>query len=99
MADLDSHHVEQREYEPEHISTRNARYGLVLFVFYLVLYGAFVLINTFQPELMDRVPAAGVNLAIWYGFGLIAMALVLALIYAWLCRSRGSASSNPGGSR
>jgi hypothetical protein len=28
----------------------------------------------------------GVNLAIWYGFGLIGGALVLALIYAWLCR-------------
>jgi uncharacterized membrane protein (DUF485 family) len=30
---------------------------------------------------------AGVNLAIWYGFALIVVALVLALIYGWLCRA------------
>jgi hypothetical protein len=28
-----------------------------------------------------------VNLAIWYGFGLILAALILALIYGWACRS------------
>jgi dipeptide/tripeptide permease len=29
---------------------------------------------------------AGINLAVWYGFALIAGALVLAIVYAWLCR-------------
>jgi uncharacterized membrane protein (DUF485 family) len=28
-----------------------------------------------------------VNLAIWYGFALIVVALVLALIYGWVCRT------------
>ena len=65
---------------------RNSRIGLVLFVIYLVLYGGFVLLNAFSPETMEKTPMAGVNLAILYGFGLIIAALVLALLYGWLCK-------------
>lgn len=66
---------------------RNARYGLVLFAPYLLLYGGYMLINAFQPSLMDSVLFAGINLAIVYGLGLIGAALFLALVYGWLCRS------------
>jgi uncharacterized membrane protein (DUF485 family) len=69
---------------------RNARLGLVLFFVYFVLYSGFVGIAAFSPQTMGRLPAAGVNLAIWYGFGLIAAAILLALLYGWLC-SRKSA--------
>lgn len=62
-----------------------ARYGTILLVIYLVFYGGFMLLNTFQPEVMDVVPLAGVNLAVWYGFALIAAAMALALVYVWLC--------------
>ena len=74
---------------PERVETsrRNTRYGLVLFAIYLALYGAFVLVNAFAPEVMERTPVAGVNLAILSGFGLIGAAFVLAMIYGWLCRS------------
>ncbi len=65
----------------------NARTGLILFAVYLVLYGGFVLLNAFSPETMEATPFAGINLAIWYGFGLIIAALVLALIYGILCRN------------
>jgi hypothetical protein len=41
---------------------------------------------------MERTPIAGINLAVLYGFGLIVGALVLSLIYGWLCQS---ASSRP----
>ncbi|MEY4565679.1 MAG: hypothetical protein RLY14_649 [Planctomycetota bacterium] len=86
MVDLSGHSAEDRQFEPEHISQRNARYGVILFTVYLILYAIFVLLNTFWPEVMDAVPFAGLNLSILYGFGLIAMALVLALVYSWLCR-------------
>jgi uncharacterized membrane protein (DUF485 family) len=69
-------------------AARNSRYGLALFAAYLFLYGGFVLLNAFAPEQMERTPLAGVNLAILYGFGLIASAFVLALVYGWLCRAR-----------
>lgn len=83
------------------IIARNARYGLILFAIYVVLYLGFMLLSVLRPDLMDAeplgegVPGAGVNLAILYGFGLIAAALVLALIYMVLCRERGSEGPSP----
>lgn len=68
------------------LASRNARAGLVLFFVYLAFYGGFMLLATFLPELMARpTPVGGVNLAIVYGVGLIAGALVIAAIYMWLC--------------
>lgn len=64
----------------------NARIGVVLFGVYLVLYSGFVFLNAFSPDTMEITPVAGINLAILYGFGLIAAALVLALLYGWLCK-------------
>lgn len=69
------------------MNTRNSRIGLKLFAVYLLLYGGFVLLNTFWPATMDATPVAGINVAILYGFGLIIAAFVLALIYGWCCRS------------
>jgi uncharacterized membrane protein (DUF485 family) len=84
------HHGPNRPDETELPGTaaRNSRYGLVLFAVYLVFYGGFVLLNAFAPEQMERRPLAGVNLAVLYGFALIALAFVLALVYGWLCRVR-----------
>lgn len=66
--------------------TRNARVGLVLFAVYLVLYGGFVFINAFAPDIMEATPIAGINLAILYGFGLIVAAFIMSLIYGYICR-------------
>ncbi len=71
------------------MTTRNARIGMVLFAVYLVLYGGFVLLNTFDPQMMEATPFAGINLAILYGFGLIIAALVMALLYGVLCTAAG----------
>jgi uncharacterized membrane protein (DUF485 family) len=51
-----------------------------------VFYGGFVLLAAFSPDSLAVLPWAGVNLAIWYGFALIIVALVLALVYGWACR-------------
>ena len=74
------------------METSNARLGLFLFVLYTALYTAFVLLNAFKPELMEATPFAGINIAILYGFGLIVAALVLALIYGWLCKDSDPSS-------
>ena len=64
---------------------RRARVALILFWFYLVFYVVYVVVNAFWPHVMDAT-LGGVNLAILYGFALIGAALVLALLYGWLCR-------------
>lgn len=65
---------------------RNARIGRYLFGVYTLFYGGFVLLNAYSPDTMERTPLAGINLAILYGFGLIGLAVFLALLYGWLCQ-------------
>jgi uncharacterized membrane protein (DUF485 family) len=74
---------------------RNARHGLWLFAVYFTIYGTFVGLNAFQPEVMT-VDLAGINLAVWYGLGLIVSALVLALVYMALCRAPVSGGKGAG---
>jgi len=76
------------------ISTRTSRIGLLLFAVYLVFYGGFVLLAAFSPQSMEATPLAGVNLAIWYGFGLIALAILLALVYGFVCRKEAARTND-----
>lgn len=69
-----------------HIISRNARYGLTLFAVYVLLYGGFVFLAVFRTDIMGAAAPGGVNVAIAYGFALIGVALLLALIYMALCR-------------
>jgi len=71
------------------MQTRNSRIGMILFLLYLLLYGGFVLLNTFSPTTMEATPIEGINVAILYGFGLIVAAFVLALLYGFLCTADG----------
>ena len=40
------------------MQARNSRIGLILFFVYLLLYGGFVLANTFWPKTMEATPLA-----------------------------------------
>lgn len=75
------------------MQTRNSRVGLTLFSLYLLLYGGFVLLNAFSPETMEQTPLAGINLAIWYGFGLIVAALLMSLLYGLILGNHNSGNS------
>lgn len=61
------------------------RVGLWMFLFYLLVYSGFVAINLIDSSLMERTVMLGLNLAIVYGFGLIILAFVEALIYNAMC--------------
>jgi uncharacterized membrane protein (DUF485 family) len=81
-----------------HVVSRNARYGLILFVLYVVLYGGFVFLAVFATPMMGKVMPGGANLAIAYGLALIGVALLLALVYVVLCSRQvpHSGSDDPG---
>jgi uncharacterized membrane protein (DUF485 family) len=64
------------------------RLGIWMFFCYLIIYAAFVAINVGKPLLMERTVCCGLNLATVFGFGLIVLALILALIYDGMCRKR-----------
>lgn len=86
MVGLDHGSGSYVETESAATSARNSRHGLRLFALYFAAYVAFVLLNAFQPALMETVVAPGVNLAVVYGLALIVLAFGLALIYGFLCR-------------
>ncbi len=62
--------------------------GVIMFTIYAVIYAAFIAINVIKPVLMETAIFAGLNLAVVYGFGLILVALVMALFYSTACGKR-----------
>lgn len=59
--------------------------GVWMFLLYAVIYAAFVAINLLKPLWMEKTVFLGLNLAVVFGFGLIAFALIEALIYNHMC--------------
>lgn len=73
------------------IQERNTVLGLRLFFLYAIFYLAFVLVNAFAPTWGEWQTVGGLNLAVLWGFVLIGLAFVMALIYGILCgRQNGS---------
>jgi uncharacterized membrane protein (DUF485 family) len=66
------------------------RLGIRMFIFYSLFYASFVAINLISPQTMASIVFAGLNLATVYGFALIIVALIEALIYDWMCRKKES---------
>ena len=66
-------------------SAYKTRLGVWMFLFYALVYAGFVAINLISPKAMESVVFAGLNLAVVYGFGLIVLALIMALIYNGFC--------------
>jgi uncharacterized membrane protein (DUF485 family) len=59
--------------------------GIVLCIVYAVVYAGFVVISVYDVTVMDIRMPFGLNLATFYGLGLIAFALLLALSYNVAC--------------
>lgn len=72
------------EWEEDNATKYKAKIGLWMFIIYFVIYAGFIVINVFNPRLMGT-DVGSLNIAIVYGFGLIVLALVMALIYNALC--------------
>ena len=77
-------HEHSTDWEEDKASAYKTRLGLWMFVVYLIVYAGFVVINSVMPDAMAML-FHGLNLAVVYGFGLIALALVMAFIYNALC--------------
>lgn len=76
------------------------RLGVVMFVVYGAIYAGFVVLNLVQPRHMGDILVAGLDIAVVYGFGLIVLALVLALVYNLACgRKEAELSAGKGKGR
>ncbi|PKP00191.1 MAG: hypothetical protein CVU13_01385 [Bacteroidetes bacterium HGW-Bacteroidetes-8] len=69
----------------DNATSKKTRLGVILFLFYTLVYGGFVLIGLVNPELMGLHVIGAQNLAIVYGFGLILLAIIMGFIYNAVC--------------
>lgn len=65
-------------------SSYKTKLGVKMFIVYTLVYGAFVILNTTNPKIMESI-IFGQTAAVVWGFGLIILALVMALIYNRFC--------------
>jgi len=87
---------------PDPAQGYKSRLGVRMFLVYAVIYATFVALNIVSPLAMEKTIFLGLNLAVVYGFGLIIIALIMALIYNGACNrkekelARGDAQNNAG---
>jgi uncharacterized membrane protein (DUF485 family) len=69
-------------------SDYKTRLGVWMCLAYSIVYALFVFISVTNISLMEMEVFSGVNLAVFYGFGLIIVALIQALIYNHKCTAK-----------
>ncbi|PLX88108.1 MAG: hypothetical protein C0618_05275 [Desulfuromonas sp.] len=68
----------------DNASAYKTKLGVGMFIAYTIVYAIFVVINATNPKAMESI-VMGQTAAVMWGFGLIALALVQAVIYNHLC--------------
>jgi len=74
--------------EKDASSEWKAKLGIKLFWLYCVIYTIFVAIAVFSTQTMKKPVLAGANLAIVFGMALILFAVILGLIYNYVCTKK-----------
>jgi uncharacterized membrane protein (DUF485 family) len=69
----------------DHASSKKAKLGVLFFFIYFFFYAGFVLIGVVNYELLSEEFALGLSLALFYGVGLIVFAVLLGILYNFLC--------------
>lgn len=79
-------HEPAQDHGVDHAAGYKMKLGVQMFIAYAIFYAGFVIINAWSPKTMEMItPIFGMNLAVVYGFGLIVVALILALVYNHMC--------------
>jgi len=65
-------------------SSYKTKLGVKMFIAYTIVYAAFVGINTVNPKMMESI-IFGQTAAVIWGFSLIVLALIMAMVYNRLC--------------
>ena len=81
-------HKPAKRTEKDGTSDWKAKLGIKLFWLYCLVYSSFVGIAIFATNLMKKPVLAGANLAIIYGMVLIIFAIILGVIYNYLCTKK-----------
>lgn len=81
------HSENQVETESAQTIAGRERIGLVLLTIFSIVYFGFIGLCAFANTWFASLKLWQVPLTVWYGFGLIALAMVIAGVYGRLCRT------------
>ncbi|OHB53986.1 MAG: hypothetical protein A2Y07_03735 [Planctomycetes bacterium GWF2_50_10] len=87
-------HGPSSDWSFDRASSFKTRVGIWMFLLYAIIYAGFIIVNTFDPQIMGS-DIGGYNLAILYGFGLIVFALMLAFVYNATCTAAEEELNGP----
>ena len=73
------------EHEVDNAAEKKAKLGIKFFFLYFLFYAGFVAIGVLNYELLAAEVFKGINLAVFYGVGLIVFAVLLGILYNFLC--------------
>ncbi len=80
-------HGPATEWKKEKSENYKTRVGLIMFAIYVPIYLAFIFLCVLNPRLV-AMDVGKLNLAITFGFALIIIAVIQALIYNVICSRR-----------
>ena len=80
-------HGPATEWKKEKSEGFKTKLGLIMFAIYVPIYLAFVFLCVIDPKLVAA-DVGNLNIAIAFGFGLIILAIIQALIYNIICSKR-----------
>jgi uncharacterized membrane protein (DUF485 family) len=80
-------HGPSTEWQAEKSQAFKAKLGIIMFVVYTPIYLAFILISVISPSFMAK-DVGSLNVAIVYGFGIIILAIIQAVIYNNICSAK-----------
>lgn len=73
-------HGPSTEWKRDNATSIKELLGIWLFIMYLIVYTAFIILNIVSPRFMST-DIGSLNVAIAYGMGLIILAMILAFAY------------------
>jgi uncharacterized membrane protein (DUF485 family) len=88
-------HEPEYKIETDNSAGKKAKLGVILFIVYTLIYSGFVVIGLTKPELMGLKLIGEQNIAIIYGFGLIALAVIMGFIYNYFCTKMENKMNKP----
>jgi uncharacterized membrane protein (DUF485 family) len=80
-------HGPSTEWQAEKSQAFKTKLGIIMFAIYTPIYLAFILISVISPTFMGK-NVGSLNVAIVYGFGIIILAIIQAVIYNIICSNK-----------
>ncbi|MFC1967397.1 DUF485 domain-containing protein [Chloroflexota bacterium] len=79
-------HGPATEWQKDKAEGFKTRLGLIMFAIYTPIYFAFIVLAVLNPQLMAK-DVGSLNVAITFGFAIIILAIIQALVYNLICHN------------